>query len=395
MTVTDPDQGASRAGDLQHRAPRAAVEGSLADGEATSMGVEEEFHVADLVTRELVAQAPQLLAHLPVESFGGELHRSVVESKSAVCGGLDELRGELSGLRAQLASAAEAGGLGLAAAGTVPLVDPLRLAVTPSTRYARMLDDYQLLAREQLICGVQVHVQLSDRDLAVAVAQRVSPFLPCLLALSASSPFWFGEDSGYASARSLVWQRWPTAGLSGEISSAAEHDALVADLVASEVISDPGMIYFDVRPSAHVPTLELRIMDACPSLDDVVLIAGLFRALVRRERDSVALGTPPARTAAPLLRAAMWRAARSGMESRLLDLPRSPRPIPAADAVRELVGGLPPWLEEARDWQQVSVLAAEAIARGSSAAQQRHIYQRSGRLADVVDHLVDCTVTSR
>ncbi|PZS18783.1 MAG: carboxylate--amine ligase [Acidimicrobiales bacterium] len=356
------------------------------------MGVEEEFHVVDLATRELVAEAPQLLAHLPVESFGGELHRSVVESKSAVCGGLDELRGELARLRSQLASAAEAEGLGLAAAGTVPLVDPLRLAVTPSTRYARMLDDYQLLAREQLICGVQVHVQLSDRDLAVAVAQRVSPFLPCLLALSASSPFWFGEDSGYASARSLVWQRWPTAGLSGEISSAAEHDALVADLVASEVISDPGMIYFDVRPSAHVPTLELRIMDACPNLDDVMLIAGLFRALVRRERHSVAMGVAPVRIAAPLLRAAMWRAARSGMEGRLLDLPQSPRPIPAGDSVRGLLGGLRTWLEESRDWHQVSALAEDAIARGSSAAQQRNVYQRSGRLVDVVDHLVDRTL---
>lgn len=347
---------------------------------------------ADVEATLRMAEAPQLLAHLPVESFGGELHRSVVESKSAVCGGLDELRGELARLRSQLASAAEAEGLGLAAAGTVPLVDPLRLAVTPSTRYARMLDDYQLLAREQLICGVQVHVQLSDRDLAVAVAQRVSPFLPCLLALSASSPFWFGEDSGYASARSLVWQRWPTAGLSGEISSAAEHDALVADLVASEVISDPGMIYFDVRPSAHVPTLELRIMDACPNLDDVMLIAGLFRALVRRERHSVAAGAAPVRIAAPLLRAAMWRAARSGMEGRLLDLPQSPRPIPAGDSVRGLLGGLRPWLEESRDWHQVSALAEDAIARGSSAAQQRNIYQRSGRLVDVVDHLVDRTL---
>lgn len=315
-------------------------------------------------------------------------------SRKARCVVGDELRVELTRLRGELASAAEAEGLGLVAAGTVPLVDPLRLAVTPSTRYARMLDDYQLLAREQLICGLQVHVQLSDRDVAVAVAQRVSPFLPCLLALSASSPFWFGEDSGYASARSLVWQRWPTAGLSGEISSAAEHDALVADLVMSEVISDPGMIYFDVRPSAHVPTLELRVMDACPNLDDVVLLAGLFRALVRRERDSAALGSPPLPIAAPLLRAAMWRAARSGLEGRLLDLPLSPRPVPAAGAVRDLLGGLRPWLEEAGDWQEVTTLAERAIARGSSAARQRSVYQRRGRLADVVDHLVDGTVAS-
>ncbi len=389
--VAGLEQGKTCAGDDPRSAPRGTADGWPAGGEATSVGVEEEFHVVDLTTRELAAQAPQLLARLPAGSFAAELQRSMVESKSPACAGLDELRDGLTRLRRHLASAAELEGLGVAAAGTVPLVDPLRLAVTPTTRYQRMLRDYQLLAREQLICGTQVHVQLSDRDVAVAVAQRVTPFLPSLLALSASSPFWFGEDSGYSSARWLVWQRWPTAGLSGEFSSAAEYDALLADLVASETISDPGMVYFHIRPSAHVPTLELRVTDACPDVEDVVLIAGLFRALVRREGDNLAQGAPSPRIAAPLLRAAMWRAARSGLEDGLLDLPRSPRPVPAAVVIRGLLDGLRPFLEAVGDWQQVSALAERAIARGSSAARQRRAYQRRGRLADVVDHVAEGT----
>ena len=338
-----------------------------------------------------MAQGPHLLHQLPAEGFCAELHRSVVESNTPVCGGLAELRSALVRSRQVLATVAQAEGLGVVAAGTVPLVDPLRLAITSSSRYERMLEDYQLLVREQLICGAQVHVQLSDRDVAVAVAQRLSVYLPVLLALSASSPFWMAEDSGYASMRSLVWQRWPTAGLGGEVSSAAEHDALVADLVASGTISDAGMVYFDIRPSVRVPTLELRVTDSCPDVDTVILIAGLFRALVRRGRDDVLAGVPAIRRPAPLLRVAMWRAARSGLEGELLDLPRSPRPVPAATAVRSLLDEIRPYLAAIGDWDEASTLAEGALARGSSAAEQRRAYQRRGRLADVVDLLLERT----
>jgi glutamate---cysteine ligase / carboxylate-amine ligase len=376
-------------------AVEAPVEASAASvpeaGDFVRLGVEEEFHVVDLTSGELVAQAPQLLERLPAQTYSDELHRSVAESNTPVCDRLEDLRDALTTTRGLLVDVAAREGLGVVAAGTVPLVDLLRLAVTPTARYERMLDDYQLLVREQLICGAQVHVQISDRNLAVRVAQRVTPYLPVFLALSASSPFWMGEDTGYASMRSLLWQRWPTAGLSGEIASAAEHDALVADLVASGTISDPGMIYFDVRPSAHLPTLELRVPDACPRIDDVVLLAGLFRALVRRERDADLAGAPPRRRPAPLLRSALWRAARSGLEGVLLDLPRSPRPVPAASAVRRLLTDLRPQLEDAGDWDVVAGLAEEALARGSAAAEQRAVYARRGRLTDVVDLLIRTT----
>jgi YbdK family carboxylate-amine ligase len=153
-----------------------------------------------------------------------------VETNTPVAATLDDLRDGIVSLRRQAIGVAESLGLGLVAAGTVPLVDLESLPVTPTSRYRRMLDDYQLLVREQLICGAQVHVGIPDRDEAVSVAQRVMPVLPVLLALSASSPYWMGEDSGYASTRSLIWMRWPTAGDSGVVASAEDHDALVADL---------------------------------------------------------------------------------------------------------------------------------------------------------------------
>src|SRR5919112_4342863 len=353
-----------------------------------TLGVEEEMHVVDLKTRELVPRAPEVLGRLDPGSFSQELHRSVVETNTEVTTTLDGLRDGIVALRRRAIGVAESLGLGLVAAGTVPLVDLDSLPVTPTSRYRRMLDDYQLLVREQLICGAQVHVGVPDRDEAVSIAQRVAPALPVLLALSASSPYWMGEDSGYASTRSLIWLRWPTAGDSGVVASAADHDALVADLIASGTITDPKMVYFDVRPSAHLPTVELRVTDACPDVDTVVLLAGLFRGLVLRARQDYRAGRPLERTRPPVHRAAMWRAARSGLEGDLLDLPRSPVPVPAAVAVERLVGDLRPQLEELGDWEQVFDLSVQALSRGSSAARQRRAIARRGRISDVVDLVV-------
>jgi carboxylate-amine ligase len=359
-----------------------------ADATELTLGVEEELHVVDLATRELVPRAPEVLDRLDDAHFSAELHRSVVETNTAVTATLDGLRDGIVRLRRTAIGVAESLGLGLVAAGTVPLVDLDTLPVTPTSRYRRMLDEYQMLAREQLICGAQVHVGIPDRDEAVSVAQRVAPALPVLLALSASSPYWMGEDSGYASVRSLVWMRWPTAGDGGVVTSAADHDALVADLIASGTITDPKMVYFDVRPSAHLPTVELRVTDACPDADTVVLLAGLFRGLVLRARQDHRAGRPRPTTRPPLHRAAMWRAARSGLEGDLLDLPRSPVPVPAAVAVERLVDDLRPQLEELGDWEQVFDLSVQALSRGSSAARQRRAMARRGRISDVVDLVV-------
>lgn len=358
------------------------------DAESLTLGAEEELHVVDLTTRELVPRAPEVLDRLDPAHFSAELHRSVVETNTPVSTTLDGLRAGITDRRRTAAAVAGSLGLGLVAAGTVPLVDLDALAITPTHRYRRMLHEYQMLVREQLICGAQVHVGVPDREEAVAVAQRVSPALPVLLALSASSPYWMGEDSGYASVRSLVWSRWPTAGDSGVLRSAAEHEQLVGDLIASGTISDPKMVYFDVRPSAHVPTVELRVTDACPDVDTVVLLAGLFRALVRRARDEHRAGLPLPTPRPPLHRAAMWRAARSGLEGDLLDLPRSPGPVPASVAVEHLVADLRPDLEALGDWEQVCDLSARTLSRGSSASRQRRALTRRGRIADVVDLLV-------
>ena len=352
-----------------------------------TLGVEEEFHLVDLKTRRLTARAPELLAELS-DVYVAELQRCVVEMNSQVVDTLEGLRAELVGHRRVLVDAATELGMGVVAAGAVPLSVPAEMQVTKTARYRQMLADYQLLAREQLICGTQVHVTVADRDEAVVVASRVSAHVPILLALSTSSPFWAdGSDTGYSSVRTLVWQRWPTTGLAAQVSSTAEYDQLVRDLIASGVITDEGMVYFDVRPSTSAPTLELRVCDSCPSVDTIVLIAGLFRALVEREAAALRAGSPPTVINPTLGRAAIWRAARSGLEGDLVDV-TGPASRPAAEVVTELVRSLRPQLEDAGDWDIVSELTREVLIAGTSSARQRRALRRRGRLADVVDQLI-------
>jgi carboxylate-amine ligase len=354
--------------------------------ESVAVGVEEEFHTVDLWTRRLTPQADSLVERLPVDRFGSELQRSVLEANSRPWVRLADLAEDIAGLRRAAIAAAESLGLGIVASGTVPIADPDSLKITSDPRYEHMRGEYRMLVREQLICGAQVHVDVNDRDLAVMVAHRVAPWLPALLALSASSPFWLGMDTGYASYRTLIWRRWPTTGALGGFESAAAYDRTVADLVRSEVISDPGMIYFDVRPSTHLPTVELRICDACPHLEDVILLAGLFRSLVIRETEAAIAGRPPMPIRPELLEAATWRAAQSGLEGNLVD-PATATPVPAHHLIGRLLAELRPALESAGDWELVTELTESALARGSSATRQRAA-DASGGLEKVVDTLL-------
>ena len=358
---------------------------------ALTLGVEEELHLVDLETWQLAARAPQLLSRLPSENYSAELQRTTVETNTDVCSTLEELRADIVRLRKGLVAVAADEGIGLAAVGTPPLSSTGDFELTTTGRYGRMQDEYRLLVDEQLICGVQFHVGVANRDLAVAITQRVARDLPLLLALSASSPFWQGADTGYASIRSIIWQRWPTSGTFGRLESAAEYDRLVADLIASGVIADAKMVYFDVRPSAHVPTVELRVCDACPIVDDAVLIAGLFRGMVAQAESDIANCVPSRPLAPPLHRAAMWRAARSGLAGELLDNSTDPQPVPAGDAVRSLLTRIRPQLERLDDWDVVSELAEATLRRGNSADRQRAAYAEQGRVADVVEQVVSET----
>ena len=353
-----------------------------------TLGAEEELHLIDLTKLQLSARAPQLLARLPSENYSAEIQRTTVETNTEVVTSLSALRDEIVRLRRGVIDVASAEGMGIASVGTAPRSVFADFELTTTGRYGRMQEQYRLLVDEQLICGLQVHVGVADRDQAVLIAQRVAHALPILLALSASSPFWNGQDTGYASFRTIIWQRWPSAGATGWLDSVEDYDALLADLIRSGVIADAKMAYFDVRPSAHVPTVELRVSDACPIVDDAVLIAGLFRAAVRAAEQDVEAGVPFLPVRAPIHRAAMWQAARGGLAGNLLDDTPHPQPVPAPQAVHALVDRLRPQLEELGDWDDVQDLSRAVLARGNSADRQRAAFAERGELDDVVELVV-------
>ena len=353
-----------------------------------TLGAEEELHLVDLDSWKLVGRAPQLLSRLPAANYSAEIQRTTVETNTDVVSTLDGLRAELLRLRRLLVSEAAKDNVGVAAVGTAPSAAFADFELTTTGRYGRMQEQYRMLVDEQLICGLQIHVGVSDRDLAVEIMQRIARDLPVLTALSASSPYFNEQDTGYSSIRTIIWQRWPTAGATGPLRSAQEYDALLADLIHSGVIADEKMAYFDVRPSSHAPTLELRVCDVCPVVDDAVLIAGLFRAAVRAAEIEILEGRPHEPVAAPMHRAALWQAARGGLSGNLLDRSLHPRPVPAADAVWAMVERLQGPLAELGDAEEVRWLAESALARGNSADRQRAAYAERGRLEDVMELVV-------
>jgi carboxylate-amine ligase len=347
------------------------------------IGVEEEFHVLEVESGLLVPRADPVLRRLPRRTFTSELHRTTVETNSGVHASLHDLYTDLHATRRRLDAVASSLGLAVVAAGTAPLAPAGPPRPTEGARYRHMVEEYRRVADEQLICGAQIHVDVPDRDTAVRVACAVSPWLPVLLALSASSPFWQGSDTGYASWRTLLWQRWPTAGPIGCYRDAADYDAAVESLVRSGVISDAGMVYYDVRPSAHLRTLELRVCDACPRVETVVLVAGLFRALVTEARERLDAGDAPECDGRhDWLRGATWRAARSGLEGALID-PETRCEAPAPHVVRGLLARLRPALEAHGDWDTVRALTDSALAHGSAARRIRRTAQEEDLLACV------------
>ncbi|MDQ3304390.1 MAG: carboxylate-amine ligase [Actinomycetota bacterium] len=356
---------------------------------AFTVGVEEEFHVVDAESLALRSAVRSVLgpARLALgDQVAAELLDAQIEAETQVCETLEEVRSELTRLRHGLAGAAEAGGARIMASGTHPFSTWQEQGVTPRARYQQLADDYRQLAREQLVCACHVHVGVPDPDEAVRIMDRTRPWLAVLLALCANSPYWEGEDTGYAGFRTAVFDRWPTTGTPLPLGSRPAFDAVLADLLATGVIRDAGALYWDVRPSARYPTLEFRVADVCPSVDEAVMLAGLVRSLVRTIQGRLGRDEPFDHPRPEVARAARWQASRHGLDGDLVDLAGS-RPVPAAEVVERLLDLLRDDLEGHGEWDEVASLVRRQLAQGSGARRQRAAAERGGIKA-VAEHLV-------
>ena len=278
-----------------------------AETEGYTLGVEEEYQIVDAETRELASRGERVLRRTQQslgERVAPEMFASQVEAMTPVCRTIAEVRAELLRLRRAVIEAAEGEGARIAAASTHPFSHWQEQPITPNERYRRLAEREQQLAEEQVVFGFHVHVGLSDREVAVQVLNRARAWLAPMLALSANSPFWLGEDTGYASYRTQVWGRLPVSGPPAPFSSLAEHDALIRTLVTTGGALDVASVYWDIRLPEKVGTIEFRVADVCSRVDEAVMLAGLSRALVRTCREQAEREKPYPLARPELLRTA-------------------------------------------------------------------------------------------
>ena len=358
---------------------------------ARKVGIEEELLLVDPDTRTASAAAPQVLRRVGggTDEIEPELFRHQVEIQTEPTTDVAALGPMLRDLRREAAGLAEPEGLALAASGTLPTPLEPDLLVTDNPRYRRMLDTFGEVAYSGGTCGLHVHVDVDSDEEAVAVVDRIGPWLPVLLAVSTNSPFAHGRDSRHASWRAQQWSHWPSSGPTAPFGSVAAYRDLTDALLASGAALDTGMLYLDVRLAQSYDTVELRVADATTDPDDAVLVAALARALVDTAARAWRDGVEPAAVRTEVLRAARWRASRFGLGESLVH-PETWRPAPAAEVLAALVDHVRPALEACGDVDLVADGAARVLA-GTGATRQRAAFERTGSVEGVVDDLLTRT----
>ncbi|MEU3522155.1 glutamate--cysteine ligase [Streptomyces sp. NPDC006654] len=361
-----------------------------------TLGVEEEYLLVDAVTGrpapqgDKVRSAAGLKPFVAAQELHPELSQAQVEAVTPVCGTLDEVGGHLLRLRHAVTAAAEALGCPVLASGTPPS-HTRSVPVTDSPRYRAMQRQAPQLVAEQLVNGMHIHAAVPDRLTGVQVLDRIRPWLPVLTAMSANSPLWEGEDTGFATWRTLIYDRWPVSGVPPYFADDTDYDRRVQRLLDAGVIADTGQLYWQARLSEHYPTLEIRCFDVQLGTDEAVLFAGMVRALVQRAIWDGAEDLPRPQPDPELLEGAMWQAARHGLSGDLID-PEGVRRR-AGDVVCRLMRHVGPALEDAGDAREVRALVHRLLQLGTGADRQRQALAHGG-IAEVTDMITGMSSSS-
>ncbi|NUU17861.1 glutamate--cysteine ligase [Cellulomonas humilata] len=357
------------------------------------MGVEEEFLLVtpegrpEPVATTVLRHASAVEQSSPDEP-GGDLEKEFkqeqIETSTPPRADLTELAAEIRAGRARADALARRAGARIAALAAAPQV--VESTVLPDRRAYAIRAEFGRTAQDQLTCGCHVHVSIDDPDEGVRILDHLRPWNAVLLALSGNSPSWQGSATGYASYRSQVWGRWPTAGPTAPFGDAAGYRSVVDELLRTGAILDEGMVYFDARLSSRYPTVEVRVADVCLDAEDAALQAALVRGLAE-----AAMGEPMRQPRTELLRAATWRAARSGLTGDLVS-PLTGTPLPAAEVVGQLVEHVRPALAAAGDLEWVERHVATVLRRGNGAIQQLGWRAQGADDDEVVRRAVDRTL---
>lgn len=356
-----------------------------------SIGIEEEYQIVDPQTRELRSYITEFIDNgqmVMMEcELKPELHQAMVELGTPVCSDIAQVKEALIKQRRFICRLAQSKGVEIVAASTHPFSKWMDQPVTPYERYMGVLEEMQLLAQRLLIFGMHVHVGVEDRNFAIDAMNVVRYLLPHILALSTSSPFWMGRRTGLKSYRANIFEDFPRSGISDVYHTQADYDGLIRTLVNTGSIPDASKIWWDVRPHHQYPTLEFRICDICTRVDEAIAIAALFQAIVlwlwKLRRKNITFRV----YRRELIEENRWRAARYGLDGKLIDFGKSIE-LPA----RQLIGELLDFVAEEVDELDTSAYLKpiqSILTEGTSADRQLQIYDATeGDLHAVVDHLI-------
>jgi carboxylate-amine ligase len=359
-----------------------------------TIGIEEEYQTVDPDTRDLrshihaeIIEKGRLILQ---ERVKAEMHQSVVEVGTSVCANIKEAKEELKKLRRDMIRLSRENGLRLAAAATHPFADWRVQEVTPDERYKNIVEDLQLVARANLIFGLHVHVGVEDRETAIQLMNHARYFVPHLLALSSNSPFWLGMDTGLKSYRCKVFDKFPRTNMPDYFPSWGEYENYVKLLIKTNCIDNAKKIWWDIRPHPFFHTLEFRVCDIPMRLEETIALAALIQATVAKLYKLHAANQGFRLYRRSLLMENKWRAARYGINGKLIDFGKQTE-VPERQLIEEYLEFVDDMLDELDSRKEVEYIR-EIMKNGTGADRQLKVYHESGGdMKAVVDYIIEET----
>lgn len=365
----------------------------FAESARSTIGVEWEIMLADPQSGDLVGRAPELLAALEAESENerhtvtGELLTNTIEVTSGVGENVAHAVEDIAHAIAAVRASTDPAGIELLCAGSHPFAQWYDQQVTDKSRYHTLIERTQWWGRNMMIWGIHVHVGIDHRDKVFPIINALSAYLPHLQALSASSPFWAGEKTGYASNRSLVFQQLPTAGLPWQLQNWSDYESYLDDMVRTGVMADATEVRWDIRPAPHWGTIEVRACDGMSTLAELASVASLVQVLVEHFSRMLDAGETLPTMQPWFHRENKWRAARYGLDARLI-IDSAGTQIPVRDHLTQLIGELSPIAVDLGCAAEFAGITAILDGGASYARQVAVADAAQGNLREVVQHLI-------
>src|SRR5215210_7984412 len=358
-----------------------------------TLGIEEEFQIVDPESRELRSHVTEFLDEGKMilgEQIKPDMIQSMIEVGTGICKNIQEARDDISRLRGIISSLAEKNGLRIVAASTHPISRWQDQQIFDDERYELLVQELQSVARSLLIFGLHVHVGMADRERAVHIMNAARYFLPHMLALSTSSPFWMGLNTGLKSYRSEVFKQFPRTDIPDHFDSYSSFERYVQLLVKTKCIDDGKKIWWDERPHPFFPTLEFRVCDIPTRVDDTIALAALIQAIVAKLNKLIDKNLGFRLYRRMLVQENKWRAVRWGLDGKMIDFGKQ-KEVPVRDLILELLEFVDDVLDDLGSRREVEHIHT-ILERGTSADEQLQIYRETNDLKAVVDVLITRTM---